>query len=226
MKKLQGLITASLLAFSVVSFSTAQAQQAVGVSSQVSALPPALRAAVLAGNSAAIQQAISTLSGGNPSQAAALAAQVMTAAESLIASNPAGAAAAANAAVNVIRSNPTASMQQTSSVLTAANRIMVNPAVINAAPAVVATIAANSVSIASNPAVVAALPTVAAAVSSAASTVSSNQAVMAAAPTVVGALTQSIAALNTAVNASPIQQVINVPPPLQQQQVVFAASPT
>lgn len=194
---IKSLIVASLIGLASVPLA-AQAQQA---GNQQPALPPALQAAIASGNPAAIQQAINTLSGGNASRAGALAVQVMAAAERLIASNPAGAAAAANAAVNVIKSNPTASMQQTSAVLSAANRIMINPAVIRAAPAVVAQIASNAVSIASNPTVLAALPTLAAAVATAADTVASNPAVIAAAPAAATLLSQSVDTLTTAVDS-------------------------
>ena len=60
---------------------------AFGAQTQVN-LPPALRAAVQAGNPQAIQQAINTLSGGNPAQAAALASQVAAAAEQMVSTNP------------------------------------------------------------------------------------------------------------------------------------------
>jgi hypothetical protein len=62
-------------------------------------LPPALRAAVQSGNTSAVTQAINTLSGGNPTQAAALAAQVAAAAEAMMATNPQAALNAASAAV-------------------------------------------------------------------------------------------------------------------------------
>ncbi|WP_298373276.1 hypothetical protein [Azospirillum sp.] len=99
-------------------------------------LPPALRAAVLAGNTQAVSQAIATLSVGNPAQAAGLADQVVRAAERLFPANPKGAILIAQAAVGAVRNNPVqqAAPQQTESVITIAARLFINPIAARIAP--------------------------------------------------------------------------------------------
>jgi hypothetical protein len=93
-------------------------------------LPPALRAAVQSGNAAAVQQAIATLSGGNATQAANLADNVVKAAERLFASNPQAAIQAASGAVNAISSSPvqSAAPRQSQDVITTAARLFILPA--------------------------------------------------------------------------------------------------
>ncbi|HRQ82855.1 MAG TPA: hypothetical protein PKZ97_17220, partial [Azospirillaceae bacterium] len=103
----------------------AQAQQGAAIQ----ALPPALRAAVLAGNSAQVQQAIQTLSGGNITTAAGLAAQVIAAAEQILTTSPEAAVRVAVAAVETVRP---ANVQQgapqaSEQVVATAARIFISP---------------------------------------------------------------------------------------------------
>ena len=92
--KLRPFITAALIAVTAVPL-VSSAQQAAGTQADLNALPPALRAALLSGNAAQIEAAINTLSGGNAQQQAVFAAQVATAAQALVVTNPAAAAAGA-----------------------------------------------------------------------------------------------------------------------------------
>lgn len=136
------------------------AQQGQPSGAGVQALPPALQAAVLSGNGQAVSQALRTLSGNNPTQLAALAAQVVAAAEKLLASNPQAAVNAAAAAVDGVRQSQVqqSAPQQTGTVLTTAARIFVNPAVQRVAPDSVAQLASATVQAASttsNPTLVA-----------------------------------------------------------------------
>jgi hypothetical protein len=125
--KLSTLITAAALAVAAIP-AAVQAQQPTQ-SPGMSALPPALRAAVQSGNAQVIQQAITALAAGNPTQAASLAASVARAAEALLATNPAAAAAAASAALNVVKSSAvqSANPAQTQEVLLVVARISASP---------------------------------------------------------------------------------------------------
>lgn len=100
-----------------------------GESQAQAQLPPALQAAVLSGNAQAVNQAINTLSGGNPQRAAELAVSVVTAAERMLNANPQAALLAAGAALNTVRAATVSqsSPSQTQNVLTTAARIFVAP---------------------------------------------------------------------------------------------------
>lgn len=106
-------------------------------------LPPALQAAILSGNSAAVQRAITTLSGGNPVNAANLAAQTIAAAEQLLAANPAAAVEVASVAVETMSNAVTqqAAPQQLEQVLTTAARIFASPAAQQIVPTATAELA-------------------------------------------------------------------------------------
>jgi hypothetical protein len=134
-------LLASLLTLAATSALPAQSK------SETAPLPPALNAAILSGNSKAVTQVISTLSGGNPSIAASLASQVINAAERMVATNPGAALQAASAAVNVVKMTTvnTASPTQTASVLNAAARIFVNPGVQRTNPTAATELALNTV---------------------------------------------------------------------------------
>jgi hypothetical protein len=114
--KIKTLIAASLIALGSVPY-LSQAQQAAATQADLQALPPALRAALLSGNPAQIEQAITTLSGGNPAQAATLAGLVARAASFVAQTNPRAAAAGAQASAAVanrpavIAANPAAAAQ-------------------------------------------------------------------------------------------------------------------
>lgn len=141
------LLTALALTIPVVPALAQQgAQQTPGAT-----LPPALRAAFVSGNAQQMSAAINTLSGGNPQRAAALASQVVVAAEASLATNPQVAIQAAAAAVEAVRTTPvlTSSPQQTENVLTRAARIYVSPAVQRTAPQLAASVASSSMTIAS-----------------------------------------------------------------------------
>ncbi|MEQ5777829.1 hypothetical protein J4E05_20055 [Thalassospira sp. NFXS8] len=140
---------------------TAAFAQSAGQSAGIAQLPPALRAALLAGNSNAIQQAIQTLSGGNATRAASLAQQVAAAAEGLVQTNPQAALAAAQAAVNVVSNNPvqTSAPAAANNVAAIAARIVVHPNVIQVAPAQVAQVATQAVQVATSPVVYQSNPT-------------------------------------------------------------------
>lgn len=88
--------SAALVAGAFTSTAVAQTQPPA-----VTALAPALRAAVLSGNATAIQAAINTLSGGDNAKKAQLAKQVAAAAEVLVATNPTAATAAAQVALTI-----------------------------------------------------------------------------------------------------------------------------
>lgn len=149
------------LGVGVPGIGAALAQQApAGAQNRINTLPPALRAAVLAGNPQQITQAINALSGGNPQQAATLASSVVAAAEQLVTTNPQAAIQAAGAAVETVRAGAvqTSSPQQTESVLTTAARIFVSPPVQQAVPLLAANVATATMSAAStinNPSVAA-----------------------------------------------------------------------
>lgn len=136
------------------------AQQAGAANAALNQLPPALRAAVLSGNSAAITQAINVLAAGNPTQAATLANGVVNAAEQILATNPQAAVTAAAAAVSVVNALPvqTSAPQQVSATVTTAARIFIAPSAISVAPQIVAQGAVAITQIVSSPAVYAANP--------------------------------------------------------------------
>lgn len=115
------ILAAFAVSLALFTVNVAQAQQATNTV----ALPPALQAAVQSGNAAAISQAITTLSAGNPIQAANLANAVVSAAERILATNPQAAVNAASAAVSAVNALPvqTSSPQQSLSVVTTASRI-------------------------------------------------------------------------------------------------------
>lgn len=142
------LLTALAFTIPVV---PALAQQQGAQQTPGATLPPALRAAFVSGNAQQMSAAINTLSGGNPERAAALAAQVVVAAEAALATNPQVAIQAAAAAVESVRATPvlTASPQQTENVLTRAARIYVSPAVQRTAPELAASVASSSMTVAS-----------------------------------------------------------------------------
>lgn len=147
----------SLAVLSVSLVEPAVAQQAP---QGVAALPPALRAAILAGNSAQVAQVIQTLSGGNPQRAAQLASSAIAEAEKLLATNPQAAIAVAGAAVQTVRNAPVqqSAPQDSLNVATIAARIMVQPSVQQVAPDQVANLAAAATSVATSPVVYAASP--------------------------------------------------------------------
>jgi len=130
----------------------AVAQTAPGSATQsMNNLPPALRAAVLSGNSQAVTQAINTLSGGNPQRSAALANSVVSAAEGLLAVNPQAAVRAAAAAVETVRNTSvnTAAPNDTATTLTTAARIFVSPVVTTNYPTDAANLAVATMAVAS-----------------------------------------------------------------------------
>lgn len=184
--KLRPFLTAALIALTAAPLvSSAQtAPGAAATQADMNALPPALRAALLSGNAAAIEQAINVLSAGNAARAGTLAGLVSRAASFIAATNPVAAAAGARASVAVanrpavIAANPAASAQTAQQAM----QIASSPAVIAAAPALAAQITASSNLIASNPTVVAAAPTLAAAVQATVQQVASNPVIVAAAP--------------------------------------------
>lgn len=140
--KISSLMTAALIALVAVP-DTAPAQQSTQ-NQGMAALPPALRAAILSGNTQGIIQAINVLSGGDPLRAANLAAQAIRAGEGLLESNPNAAGAVASAAMSIIR-NPqvqNAAPTQTQIVLLTAARISVHPAFQRANPSAAAGITA------------------------------------------------------------------------------------
>ncbi|MFD2264725.1 hypothetical protein ACFSM5_17605 [Lacibacterium aquatile] len=123
-------------------------------------LPPALQASVQSGNAQAIQQAIMTLSAGNPTQAANLAAAVVARAEQLLATNPQAAVAAAGAALDVVAALPvqTAGPQATLTTVTTAARIFAAPQAQQVAPQEVAQNTVKATQIVANPTVYSASP--------------------------------------------------------------------
>ncbi len=170
-------------------------------------MPPALRAAVLSGNAQAIQQALATLSAGNPGRLATLAGQVIAAAERMLATNPAAAVQIAGAAVNSFQSAAIqqAAPQQAMQVMTIAARIFISPAAQAAAPILVAQYAQTVVQIASTPAVYQASPQGAMAVMANAYQAVSSPAVAAAVPSAAAAVSQAV----TAAAQSPALNAIN-----------------
>lgn len=138
------LLASAALLVGALTVNDAAAQQGAqggnpqGASPQggAASMPPALQAAVTSGNAQAVQQAIATLSGGNPQRAGALAEAAIAAAEKMVATNPQAAIAVAGSAVQTIRA---ASVQQgapasTQNVVTAAARILSNPDIQRVAP--------------------------------------------------------------------------------------------
>jgi len=154
MKLLQSFGVAVLVASAFVGVyrpTLAQAQIAP-VNAQ---FPPALRAAILSGNSDAIVAAINTLSAGNPTLAANLAAQTASFAESMVATNPQAALATTQAALSVASRADVqaAAPQQAMNIASVSSRIVANPAVQFASPSGVATAAMVMVRIVSIPSV-------------------------------------------------------------------------
>ncbi|MBF0093585.1 MAG: hypothetical protein HQL34_03470 [Alphaproteobacteria bacterium] len=207
MQKILRILMGSIVLIWLVDGALAQQQpQRNQQGQQQSAIPPALRAAILSGNSAQIQQAINTLSGGDPGRAAALALQVVNEAEKMVATNPSGAASVAGAAIaavsgnNVINSAPQAAL----SVATIASRIVANPSVSAAAPAMVATVSMATVQVATSPQVYAVSPTAALSVMSSSYTTASLPGVAAASPGALSNITQNLvtASNNSAINAA------------------------
>jgi dihydroxyacetone kinase-like predicted kinase len=168
----------------------AQAQIAP-VTAQV---PPALRAAILSGNSNAIIAAINTLSAGNPTLAANLAAQTASFAESMIATNPQAAVSAAQAAVNIVSNGSVqnSAPAAANNVAAIAARIVVNPAAILVAPQQAAAVAVQAVQVATVPVVYQANPAASVQVATNSYTTVNNPAVMAASPTAAQQVTSTI----------------------------------
>lgn len=96
---------------------------------QTAALPPALQAAFDSGNGQALQSAIASLSAGDPAKSAALAQEIIVAAEKLLKIDPQRAVNIATTAVNVINSASVqqSAPQQSQSVITIAARIFISP---------------------------------------------------------------------------------------------------
>jgi hypothetical protein len=139
------LTVAVLSLFSVPSLAQRSPYNAgfAGNAGNAGALPPALNAAVLSGNGHAVQNAIVTLSRGNPMQAASLAEQVATASEKMLNTNPQAALSNVAAAVQVVsdRSVQSASPGQAQRVFTTAARMISSPQAAATSPDVVAMIA-------------------------------------------------------------------------------------
>ncbi|MBI5110164.1 MAG: hypothetical protein HZA62_15625 [Rhodocyclales bacterium] len=197
---IRSLITAGLIALTAVPL-ISSAQQAAATQADVTALPPALRAALLSGNAAAIEAAITTLSGGDAQRAGQLAGLVARAASFVAQTNPAAAAAGAQAAVAVanrpavIAANPAASAQTAQQAMQVASL----PAVMAAAPAAVATVTQSAMQVIAAPSVQAAAPTLAAQVAASATIVSQNPAVQAASPGLAAQVGNQVAALPVAI---------------------------
>lgn len=115
------------------------------------ALPPALQAAINAGNTSQIVSVINALSAGNPTRAAELAEQAITAAERMSATNPQAAASAAAAVVQVISRSPVQQSAPSSVVNAAATaaRVLANSTVRSAAPGIVGEAAVGLIAVAS-----------------------------------------------------------------------------
>jgi hypothetical protein len=210
--KLRPFITAALIAFTAVPLvSSAQQNTPVrqGTQADLNALPPALRAALLSGNAAAIEQAINTLAAGNATQAGTLAGQVARAASFVAQTNPAAAAAGARAAVAVantpavIQANPSAAAAAAAQ----ATQVAALPSVIAAAPAVAAQIAQQATQVAQAPAVIQAAPAVSGQIAASATRVVANRAVIDAAPAIAEAVATSALQItsNQAVQAAAAQ---------------------
>lgn len=125
-------------------------QQAAPGNAQAASLPPALQAAILSGNPAAVQRAITTLSGGNPQRAGALAEGAINAAEKMMATDPQAAVQVATAAVQLVRENAVqqGAPTQTQAVVTTAARILVRPEAARIAPDQVAGMASAMMTVA------------------------------------------------------------------------------
>ncbi|WP_428249607.1 hypothetical protein [Ferrovibrio sp.] len=218
---LKRILVAAAMSLAVFTGMAAMPSHAQQDQQALTALPPALRAAVLSGNSSAITAAINTLSGGNPAQQANFANLVVTAAEVILATNPQAAVAAASAAVSAVNAIPvqTSSPQQALSTVTIASRIFLRPEVIATAPQIAASGSVMATQVASSPSVYAANPTAAISVMSNAYQVVTNQTVAAAAPaaatSVVNTLNQASQnnSLNSAnpSNGSQIAAILNQP---------------
>lgn len=216
---------ALLLAFaSFGCFTQLQAQAAASSSSSatqsttsLASLPPALRAAIMSGNPAGIQAALTTLSGGNPVRLATLASQVADVAQGMISTNPAGAAQAAAAALQavntsaVMAASPSLAMQ----VAQAASRVAIAPAVQAATPQLASQLAVSSVQVVTNPVVFQVSPAAAVAVMSESYSTVSSPAVIAAAPSAPTALADLI----TQAVSSP--SLLRVYPSLAQDTALF-----
>jgi len=209
--KIKTIITASLIALSPVPFAV-QAQTPPGATQP---LPPALQAALLSGNVAAIEQAINVLSGGNPQRQAQLAQQVANAAERLVATNPGVAAAGALAAARVANQPAViaASPVVAARIAQQSSQVASSPAVMAAAPTVAAQTVQSAALLVSNPQVREAAPTIVAAIQININTVVSNPTVMAASPTIVAAIQQQLQAVLIVVPNVPNVPTPPLPPP-------------
>ncbi|MGE4218220.1 MAG: hypothetical protein AB7G39_02135 [Alphaproteobacteria bacterium] len=147
-------------------------------------------------------QAINVLSGGNPTTVAGLSAQVVAAAEQMLATNPQAAIEAAGAAVNAVGQLPVqnSAPNQVMTVVTTAARMLINPVAQQIAPQAVAQIAANTVQIVSNPTVYQSSPAAAIQVMSNSYTAVTNPTVTAAAPGAVANVTQLLNQASTSNN--------------------------
>ncbi|CAA7615409.1 conserved exported hypothetical protein [Candidatus Terasakiella magnetica] len=147
---LRVLALASLACFCGGGISPVMAQQGGGVpQGTADVLPPALQAAVNAGNPQAIRQAIATLSGGNPARALGLAEGVVHAAERLLTANPQVAVQLAAVALETARVSATANAAASQEVISAVARVIVSPASQRVAPDATAALATNVVQAAS-----------------------------------------------------------------------------
>jgi hypothetical protein len=155
-------------------------------------LHPDLVAALVGGNQTAIVQIITTLAGGDPVKATALASGVVFASEKFTSSNPKAAAAGAAAALNVVNTPEmlNATPQQALYISATAARIAALPAVIKAAPQVVSAITGLIVNIASVPAVFAINPRAALSAMNSAYATASSADVIKAAPGTLATITE------------------------------------
>ncbi|QCG91047.1 hypothetical protein [Azospirillum sp. TSH100] len=206
-------MTGAVLAFALLALADpvvpAWSQQSQQTPAGVATLPPALRAAFLAGNAQQIAAVISTLSNGSPTQAASLSAALLSVAESTLATDPTRAIQAAAAAVQTVRATPvvTSAPQQTEMVLTQASRIFVAPGVQRAAPELSASVATAAIAVAAttgNPVLVANVSVSAMKVAEAVLAVSPAAAVQ-----IASQATQAVG-VSAAVQQSAPQQVMDV----------------
>jgi hypothetical protein len=207
--------------------------QSAGQSAGIAQLPPALRAALLAGNSNAIQQAIQTLSGGNATREANLAQQVAAVAEGLVQTNPQAALAAAQAAVNIVSNSPVqnSAPAAANNVAAIAARIVVRPEVIRVSPAQVAQVATRAVQVATAPVVYQANPTASIQVAANSYNAVNDPAVAAASPGAAQQVTSVISqassnqSLNSSNSANAAQMNAILAQQQQQQQPVVQQEP-
>ncbi|MCW2249597.1 hypothetical protein M2352_005280 [Azospirillum fermentarium] len=151
-KSVYAVAAAAVLITALPAVAQQQGQRPQGQAAQntanLNALPPALRAAVIAGNPEAIARAITTLSGNDATQAASLAAQVVRVAEQQIFNtDPKAAIAIAQAAVTTVKETPVQqnAPQQTQEVITTAARLFIRPEALRVAPDATAQLAASAV---------------------------------------------------------------------------------